>query len=52
MLRSNSKLAISGSHGATKLVHCPDNRPTSASASEFRVVFDEDLAYFANLVDV
>ncbi len=52
MLQPNGVLAIPNSHGTTKLVYCPNNSPTATFASEFRVVFDYDLAHFANSVAV
>ncbi|MCC5617386.1 hypothetical protein LC605_20300 [Nostoc sp. CHAB 5836] len=39
-------------HGATELIYLADNPPTPTLASEFRVVFDYDLAHFADLVGI
>ncbi|MBW4428521.1 MAG: hypothetical protein KME50_29860 [Nostoc desertorum CM1-VF14] len=35
MLQPNGILAIPHFHGATKVIHCADNRPTATLASQF-----------------
>ena len=52
MLQANGVLSIPDSHGATELIYLADNPPTPTLASEFRVVFDYDLAHLANLVGI
>ena len=51
-MQPNGVLAIPHLQGATELIHCADNRPTATFASEFRVIFDYDLAHFADLVGI
>ncbi|MBH8575677.1 hypothetical protein I8752_22245 [Nostocaceae cyanobacterium CENA369] len=52
MLHPNRQFFIPSSHGATKVIHLSDNRPTAAFTPEFGVVFCKNLADFANLVCV
>ncbi len=52
MLQPNGVLAIPNPYGATKLVYCADYPPTPTLAPEFRIVFNKDLAHFADLVGI
>ncbi len=52
MLQPNSVFAIPHSHGATELIYLADNTPAATFASEFWIVFDYDLAHFADLVGI
>ncbi|MFW9263032.1 hypothetical protein [Nostoc sp. CALU 546] len=40
VLQSNRVFSIPHSHGATKVIHCANNRPAATFASEFRVVLN------------